>query len=305
MTDAAFNTDTAQSHQRGLLFVFAAGVLWSTVGLGIRLIEDAEVWQILLYRSISLSVFLYFVILIRSGENPFRQVRRAGFPAVIAGLSLVAAYSGGIYAIQTTSVAQAMLLFASAPFLTAVLGWIVLRERVRRATWIAILVAMFGIGIMVADKSSGGALMGSLAALGSALGFAVFTVALRWGKSGEMLPSVFLSGIFAILITSTICWSLGLTFALSRHDGGIAMGMGVFQVGSGLILYTLGSKNLPAAELTLLSLAEVLLGPLWVWLFLGETATLNTLLGGCLLLTAIMGNAFSGTRRKPPVISSP
>ncbi|MBT3143326.1 DMT family transporter [Ruegeria litorea] len=305
MTDASVGLSVDQNHRRGLIFVFAAGLLWSTVGFGIRMIQDAEVWQILLYRSISLSVFLFFVILLRSRENPFRQARRAGPPAVIGGLSLVAAYSGGIYAIQSTSVANAMLLFASAPFLAAILGWIVLRERVRRATWAAIAVAILGIGVMVADKSEGSGLAGSLAALGSAFGFAVFTVALRWGKSGEMLPSVFLSGIFAIIITATICLSLGLPLVLSVNDGGIAMGMGVFQVGAGLILYTLGSKTLPAAELTLLSLAEVLLGPLWVWLFLGETATINILLGGCVLLAAIIGNAISGARRKPPPITTP
>lgn len=88
-----------------------------------------------------------------------------------------------------------------------------------------------------------------------------------------MPPAVFLSGLFAIAITLGICLGLGLSVVLSLSDGGIAMGMGVFQVGAGLILYALGLRSLPAAELALLSLAEVLLGPLWVWLFLGETAT--------------------------------
>ena len=296
--------DTAVEWRRYLL-VIAAGVLWSTVGLGIRLIEDATVWQILLYRSISLSVFLYFVIRVRSGESPFAQIRRVGWPAMIAGLSLVAAYSGGIFAIQNTSVANAMLLFATAPFMAAVLGWIVLREPVRAATWVAITVAIVGIAIMVADKSGSVALKGSLAALGSALGFAIFTVALRWGRMVEMLPAVFLSGLFAIVITLAICLGLGLSVVLSPNDGGIAMGMGVFQVGAGLILYTLGSRSLPAAELALLSLAEVLLGPLWVWLFLGEAASVNTLIGGVILLAAIMGNALSGKRRKPPPITVP
>ena len=295
----------ADAHRYGIFFVFAAGVLWSTVGLGIRLIEDAVVWQILLYRSISLSAFLYVVIRLRSGESPFAQVRRVGRPAVVAGLSLVPAYAGGIYSIQNTSVANALLLFATAPFMAAVLGWLVLRERVRGATWLAIAVAIGGIAIMVADKSGSVALKGSLAALGSAFGFASFTVALRWGRAGEMLPSVFLSGLFAIVITLGICLSLDLSLVLSPRDGGIAMGMGVFQVGAGLILYTLGSRSLPAAELALLSLAEVLLGPLWVWLLLGETATLNTLVGGAVLLAAIAGNALSGMRRKPPPITSP
>ena len=305
MTYLSPPTLAVDTHKHGLLFVFAAGVLWSTVGLGIRMIEDAVVWQILFYRSISMSLFLYMVIRLRSGESPFLQIRRIGLPAVVAGLSLVAAYSGGIYAIQNTSVANAMLLFATAPFMAAVLGWLVLREPVRAATWIAIAVALGGILIMVSDKTGDVAVQGSLAALGSALGFAVFTVALRWGRSGEMLPSVFLSGLFAIVITFGICQFLELSVVLSLQDGGVAMGMGVFQVGAGLILYTLGSRSLPAAELALLSLAEVLLGPLWVWLFLNETASLNTLVGGAVLLIAIAGNAVSGKRRKPPPITAP
>ena len=292
--------------RRGLVFVFMAGVLWSTVGLGIRMIDEATVWQILLYRSISLSLFLATVIYLRSGGNLIKVVKAAGLPGCIAGLALVGAYSGGIYGIQSTSVANAMLLCASAPFMAAILGWIFLRERVRKATWVAILFAILGIGIMVQDKTEGGvALLGNLAALGSAFGFAVFTVALRWGRSGDMLPAVFLSGIFAIFITSSICLLSGLSFQISVNDTSISMGMGVFQVGAGLVLYTLGSKTLPAAELTLLSLAEVLLGPLWVYLFLNEVATLNTLLGGLVLLLAIAGNAISGARRKPPPITTP
>lgn len=286
------------SHQRSLVFVFAAGVLWSTVGLGIRLIEDANVWQILLYRSVALSAFLYVVILLRSGESPFKQVRRCGIPAAIAGLALVAAYSGGIYSIQVIPVANALLLFATAPFMTAVLGWFVLREHVRAATWLAIIAAIGAIGIMVSGQTSESASDGTFAALGSAFGFSIFTVALRWGKSSEMLPAVFLSGIFAIVITSALCLLLGLSLVLSPNDGLISVSMGIFQVGAGLVLYTLGSRTLPAAELALLSLAEVLLGPFWVWLFLGEDASFKTLIGGALLLISITGNALSGLQKK-------
>lgn len=299
MSYISFSSSQKVSHRRGVAFVFAAGALWSTVGLGIRLIEDASVWQILLYRSIALSVFLYAVISLRSGENPFSQLGRSGRPAIVAGLALVAAYSGGIYSIQVIPVANALLLFAAAPFMTAVLGKILLNESVRPATWIAIIVAVTAIAIMVSEQTSYGAVGGSLAALGSAFGFSIFTIALRWGKSVEMLPAVFLSGLFAIIITSAICLALGLPFVLSPRDGGISIGMGIFQVGAGLVLYTLGSRKLPAAELTLLSLAEVLLGPFWVWLFLGEDASIRTLIGGVLLLAAITGNALSGSRRVP------
>ena len=292
------------AHTRSLILVFAAGVLWSTVGLGIRLIQEADVWQILLYRSVSLTIFLYIVIRIHSSNTPFVQVRRTGLPGVIAALSLVVAYAGGIYAIQTTSVANAMLLFASAPFLAAVLGWGILRERVHGGTWIAIFFAIVGIGIMVGNQTFGGSLKGSFAALGSALGFAAFTVTLRWGKESEMLPSVLLSGIFGVVITAAICIGLGLPLAISAQDSGISIGMGIFQVGAGLVLYTLGSKALPAVELTLMSLAEVLLAPLWVWLLLGETVKSNTLAGGCVLLGAVAGNAIFSARVRSTAVAS-
>ena len=102
------------------------------------------------------------------------------------------------------------------------------------------------------------------------------------------------------MITAAICISVDLPLAISARDSGISIGMGVFQVGTGLVLYTLGSRSLPAVELTLLSLAEVLLAPVWVWLFLGETATPHTLVGGCILLGAIAGNAIFSAQAKSP-----
>jgi len=298
---AELSTPTALAREpRGVLLVFLAGVVWSTVGLGIRLIDEAQVWQILLYRSISLSAFLFAVIWLRTGRNAFALIPQLGVSGLIGALALVAAYTGGIYAIQTTSVANAMLLFATAPFMAAILGLLILKESVRWQTWVAIAVACLGIAIMVGGKFGQGAFLGNLAALGSALGFAVFTIALRWGRNTEMLPCIFLSGLIGIVLMAIICVSLNLSLILTPRDGGIAFSMGVFQVGTGLVLYTLGSKSVPAAELTLLSLAEVLLAPLWVWLILGEVPTSLTMIGGAVLLAAVAGNALSGVRRKPP-----
>lgn len=285
---------------RGYVLVFLAGLVWSTVGLGIRLIDEAQVWQILFYRSASMTLMLYGLIRLRSGRDPLRLALCMGWPGVIGGLSLVAAYTGAIFAIQTTSVANAMMLFACSPLLAAILGRVVLGEYVRPQTWIAIGVAGSGIAVMVWDKFAGAALLGNLAAIGSAVGFATFTITLRWGKATDMMPAVFLSGLFGMALMAATCLWLGLSLSISPDDMGISLGMGVFQVGLGLILYTIGSKTVPAAELTLLSLAEVVLGPVWVWLLLNETATLNTLIGGTILLAAIAGNALSGARRRPP-----
>ena len=305
MTQASLAASHQISYGRGVIFVLAAGVMWSTIGLGVRLLEGASVWQILFYRSLSLTPLLFVVIWLRSGGRPGAQIRKAGLPAAVAGLALIAAYSGGIVAIQSTTVANAMLLFASAPFFAALLGWMVLGEPVRRATALAIAVAVCGIAIMVSDDLSSGAMGGNLAALGSAVGFAIFTVALRYGKTEDMMPSVFLSGLFAIAFTGAMCLIQGLPFSLSANDISIALAMGIFQVGAGLILYTLGSRIVPAGELALLSLAEVVLGPFWVWLLLGETAGIATLVGGSVLLAAIAGNALSGLRRRPPPITAP
>ena len=291
------------SYLVGVVLVLLAGAFWSSMGVGIRLIETANVWQILLYRSMALALFLFAIIAWRSGYRPLQRIRKAGLAGVIGGAGLVMAFAGGIYAIQTTSVANAMFLFASAPLLAAFLGWVLLRESVRRATWVAMLVGMAGVAVMVANGISAGRAAGNLSALLSACGFAVFTIALRWGRLEDMMPAVFLAGVFAALTAALACAIGGHAYTIPANDVAIALALGVFQVGVGLTIFTIGSKVVPAAELALLSMTEVLLGPLWVWLFLGETADPETLLGGAILMLAIAGNALSGLRRKPvPVL---
>ena len=276
-----------------MALVFAAGVCWSTVGIGVRLIEAANVWQILLYRSISLSLFLFVVLSVFKKSNPITSLLNTGSAGLIGGFALLAAYSGGIYSIQKISVANALLLFATAPFFAALLGRFFLGEKVSLTTWIAIGAALLGVLVMVSDKFGSSSFGGSFAALGSAIGFAVFTLALRRGKSTEMLPTVFLSGLLAIPITGLICISTDSSVFLSKNDTAIAFIMGVFQVGLGLVLYTTGSKTIPAAELTLLSLSEVMLAPIWVWIFLNEIPDSLTLVGGAIILSALASTAFT------------
>ncbi len=299
MSVAATGQDGTAAYRRGVFLVLSAGICWSSMGLGIRLIETASVWQILFYRSLSLAPFLLLVITFRSNGGPFRAIGAAGLSGVIGGAALVVAFAGGILAVQTTTVANAMFLFAAAPFITAVLGVAILRESVRKATWIAMAVAIAGIAVMVTGGLALGRWIGNVAALVSALGFATFTIALRWRKTEDLMPAVVLAGVFAIVVAGLVCAATGLPFALPLRDIAIALGMGVFQVGAGLVLYTAGSKAIPAGELALLSMSEVMLGPLWVWLFLSETVSRYTLTGGAILLTALAGNAISGLRRKP------
>ena len=291
-------SSTNINYRSGVLLVLAAGICWSSMGLGIRHIEVANVWQILFFRSIALTPLLLLVLTLRARGNPLPIIQKAGLAGGVGGISLVFAFSGGILAVQTTTVANAMFLFAAAPFFAAVLGWLVLKEHVRNATWISMMAALVGIVIMVWEGISIGRIIGNVAALISALGFAIFTISLRWKKSEDMLPTVFLAGLFAIIIAGALCQIKGYGLDVPKRDIWIALALGVFQVGAGLILYTLGSKVVPSAELALLSMTEVVFGPFWVWLFLGETAGGYTLLGGMILLIAIASNALSGLRRK-------
>ena len=117
------------------------------------------------------------------------------------------------------------------------------------------------------------------------------------------MPAVFLGGLFALITAAAVCGVVDYSFVLPRNDILIALALGVFQVGMGLVIFTIGSRVVPAGELVLLTMTEVLLGPLWVWIFVGESASFYTLAGGAILLLAIAGNALSGLRNKPvPVL---
>jgi len=152
-------------YRLGVLIVLLSGVFFSMTGLAIRFIEEARVWQILFYRSLGLIPVLYLFITFRSDGAPIAEIRKAGFPAVIGGAGLVGAFSGGVYSIQETTVANAVFLFATAPFFTAVFAWPVLGERVRRRTWIAIGFGIVGVITMVSEGVAKGALLGNLAAV--------------------------------------------------------------------------------------------------------------------------------------------
>ena len=288
------------SYRTGVLLVLIAAVLWSTMGTVIRLIVEAGTWAVLFWRSAGMILVLALWVAFRRGAvlGPIRRTGRAG---LAAGLGLVMAFAGAIHAIQTTTIANAVLLFAASPFLAAILGRLLLGEPVRRATWAAMSLAIAGMVVMVGGGFARGALVGNLAALTSALGFAVFTIALRWGRLEDMMPAVLLGGGLAMLAALVALAVTGGALLVPGHDIALSLGMGAGILALGMALYTLGSRVVPAAELALLTMAEVMLAPVWAYLFLGETASKATLTGGGLILLAIAVNALSGMRRKPVV----
>lgn len=283
----------------GVILVVVAATLWSLMGLMIRQIDVAGTWAVLFWRSAGVIPVLLAVIWWRSGGKVGPRLRGVGVPGVIGGLGLVFAFAGAIFAIQTTTVANAVFLFSASPFLAAVLGWLILKEPVRQATWVAIVLAGAGMFIMVREGLAAGALAGNVAALLSALGFAIFTLALRWGKLSDMMPAVVLGAVFSMVVAGVVSTVAGTGLGVPLHDIVISMAMGAIILAIGMALYTAGSTVIPAAELTLLSMVEVMLAPIWVWLFLGETASAGTFVGGGVLMAAVAFNALSGARRKP------
>ncbi len=288
------------AYTRGILMVMAAGCFWSFGGMLVRLIEAAGPWQILLVRSLTLSITLFVVLMVRHRSALTDELRGIGLDGVAGALCLGVAFTGFIFSLLHTSVANAVFLLSAAPFVAAALAWMLLGEQVRRGTWIAMTFAIVGVAVMVAGGIGAGALFGNLAALAAIMGFAGFSVTLRRKRRTDTLSLVCLAGIFTALIAALLADG----FAISLYDFGLCAAMGAIQIGVGMVLFTLGSRHVPAAELTLLALTEVVLGPIWVWLWIGEEPRLWTLIGGAIVMAALAGHALSGMRRKPPPLGA-
>ncbi len=284
------------TYRMSVLVVVAAGLLWSTQGLIIRQLDSTATWAILFWRSAGTLPALFVAMAMSSRGQPLAALGKAGVSGVIGGAGLVFAFAGSIYAMQATTIANAVFLFSASPFFAAILGWIFLKEPVRRATWAAIALAVVGMFVMVREGLSAGALDGNIAALISAFGFACFTIAVRWNRLQDMLPAVFMGAAFSMAVAAVVQVAAGAPLILSGHDIGIAMALGAGVVGLGLALYTLGSKGISAAELTLLAQIEVLMSPVWVYFFLNEQATAGMILGGAILIAAVVFNGLTGAR---------
>lgn len=280
----------------GVICVLCAGALWSLMGLFLRQIENPSTWAILFWRSVGTIPVLLAFIAIRAGGNPFSVIRAVGMPGVLGGLCLVFAFAGAIFAIQSTTVANAVFLFTASPFVAALMGWLLLREVVRPATWFAMALAVVGMFIMVREGLAVGALSGNIAAILSAAGFGGFAVALRWGRLADATPIAMLGAAFSIIVAGVVLLAQRQTPLMSVQDTGIALLLGAGILAIGMILFTLGARILPAAEATLISLIEVMLAPIWVWLVLNETASVGTFVGGAILLVAVVINAIAGAR---------
>jgi drug/metabolite transporter (DMT)-like permease len=267
----------------------------------IRLLDAADEWQFLTYRAAALVAMLMIIIGVRYPGQFLATLRASGWTAVLAGCCLSCAFVGFVFSITHTTVANTLFLLSAAPFGAALLGWLVIGERVSRATWFAMVGAFAGVSVMIGEGIAESDLFGDLAALGAALGFAGFSVALRRGREVDMIPAVLFAGVISGVLSALMAEASGSGLVIPLRDLGLSFTYGGIGIAGGLWLFTLGSRHVPAAELTLLSLTEVILGPIWVWLAFSEEPSPITLLGGAMLLASITALTIHGVRRvKPP-----
>ena len=262
----------------------------------IRLADDISEWPFLFYRSLGAGVLLLVWFRI-SGRPALTLVRRAGLNGVVAGLCLSVAFTGYVWGVMHSTVANALFLLSAAPLFAALLGWMVLRESIDRSMWVAMGGVVVGVSIMIGEGLAEADLLGDLAALAAALGFAGFSVGIRRGRHADMSPAILIAAVFTAAVSAVMAFAGGPGLAAPAFDVGLAALYGMLVIGAGVFLFTLGSKNVPSAELVLLSLTEVVLAPVWVWLAFAEVPSLPTLAGGLILLGSIAGQAVVGMRR--------
>ena len=279
---------------RGLAYGLAGGLALSIGGVLIRFVESANSWQVIGYRSgfLGFAVTLLCVAKYRSGV--FRAYKSIGWSGLVAAVILGAGYPTYVLALLNTTIANALFLLSTAPLLAAILGWVILREHVHRSTWGAIAGTVLGVLVMVVEGIHGGGLFGNVMALATALLFAAYTIALRWSRGVDMLPALSLAGFLA---ASTGVIGAGGDMAISQHDLLLCLLMGGFQAALGFMCLTLSARYILAAEVNLLAMAEVVLGPIWVWLIIGEVPSELTVIGGAIVMAAVFSFAIASARQ--------
>ena len=279
-----------------LLLVIASSVANSANGLIVRSMEAADGWQIVFYRSWFLAGALAIVFVVQVGGRVRAALLDLRPWMVIGSLLIAAVNTCFILSITYTTVANTMFLLSGAPFFAALLGRIVLGETVERGVWIAMSVALLGMGVMLWDGLGAGTLLGNALALFAAFGFGAFAVVLRKGRGVNMLPVVVLGAGLGGLNAALMC---GGAFAIPLHDAALLFIWGALLSGTVHVIFTWGSRHVPGAELTLLILIEFILSPMWVWLALDERPSFATLVGGAFVLAAVASRAIASVRVRP------
>ena len=270
------------NYRRSLLMTAAAALCWSIGGLGIRIV-NVPPWGIVFWRSMFMGLTILSFLITRDRKRTFQTFKKIGVLGLAAGAFLAIAFTFYVLAVSYTSVANALVLQGTSSLFAALFGWLILHERVKAETWIAIIVAMAGVIIMVSDSFETGKFLGDILGLGIAIALAGNIVVVRATHEVDMIPAACLGGFFS----ASIAIPMMNTFKITTHDLGILAVLGSIQLGLGFCLFVTGSRNLPPAQTGLLTLLDTVLGTLWVGLFVGEQPTIKELIGGAIIIITL------------------
>ena len=274
--------------KHAVLLILSGGTFMSFVGLYMRLLSQADGFQILFFRSLSLCFIVLMVCCLRRKVTPLMFLKSIDKNDFLIGSSLSLAFVCYVFAMLYTTVASTLLILSATPFIAAIIGWLWINERPRSITWIAMAFAMVGIYFMVRSGYQLGNSFGNLLALLSGFWFALMLVMARHVRKNDILGGTFVGGAICIFIGAIMALIFGTGLKVTTQDLLIILGMGAFGIGIGITLVTWGASHVPAAEVSILVLIESVLGPVWPWLFLNEAMTLSEILGGTLVLGSVV-----------------
>jgi len=282
---------TRPSFALGVALVAGGAVCWSFAGIVTRFLQ-ANAWEIVFWRSVVMALVIGGYLMAFHRASTLDGLRRAWRAMLLSAFCLTGAFVGFFVALQYTTVANTLVVTASAPLIAALLARVFLGEMVRPGTWLAMLAAIGGVTLTVVDSLKSDGLIGPVLALCCAISFAANMVVLRTRRDVNMMPSVVLGGIVSAVITLPLAWP----FPAPAHELPWLAFLGIVQLGLGLVLFTLGLRHLPAATASLVGLLETVLGPFWVWLAFGESPGLYGFIGGGAILGALALNTLYEAR---------
>ena len=275
------------------VLVFLAGTIWSFGALTVRYMINSHdyVFQYLFYRGFTISTVLIIYLFFNEGISFYKNFLKIGISSILGGMFLATAFTGFIFSITMTSAAVTLFMLAAMPFIAAIVGYFILGEILKKSTLIAMVIAFAGVCIMIINDSISGTALGAIIGFVSATGFALYTVTIRWKPETPKFTTVVLAGIFCAFFSFFILdFSFEPFRTMPKINSYLSLLHGLI-VASGLILYSLGAKYLPSAELALLSLMEVVGGVLWVWIpifGINEVPTLTVIIGGAVITLAVL-----------------
>jgi drug/metabolite transporter (DMT)-like permease len=283
---------TQLSHRSAIIVMAIAAVMWSIAGVLTRQLDAARGFEITFWRSVFAGLFVFIALLWQRGKSTFHTIHASGRWGILSGLMWSVMFCCFMLALTLTTVVNTLIVMSLAPLLTALLALMFLQQRIALRTWIAIFIALLGMLWMFSGNLGGGTgnSAGILIAFGVPVAAAVNVIAMKKaGQTTDLMPSILLGSVFSLLAMLPLAWPL----QVSWHDIAILAVLGVFQLGLPCMMMVLAARSLTAPEISLLALLEVVCGPVWAWLGAGEIPAQRTLIGGTIVLAALLLNELS------------